>query len=423
MLSAELNLLDQSPYRAAADAVSLLSAHKAKGLEFGTVFVIGANNSTWVKTGSHRGSTLPPNMQAINHAGDRDDDQRRLLYVAATRAKDALYITRAKFSFDGTKNFEPIEYFDERDEDGRTMAWALPAGCQEVRSGEGADEQPQAAVLAEEVARLRTSPDLAVISEQFTADYVLTASDVNTFIDSEYGGAAKFYRERVLKCPGAPSSAMTFGTLVHAVLQDAAEAANKGEPLSGEEATSRFARALTETRGLTENEKRLLKEQGEFVLPIYMAANAELLAMKKVQAEKWFQRMQDGVRMWGKVDRIENLGSTRTVVDFKTGKAASESDNKTHKAKVQLYIYKMLVEGDGGAPVTKGRVEFVSASMDGAASKPLALDFNPEEEALVWRLVQLIWQRIMAMDFGDIPETPPAKTFKEFLEGKIRVIG
>lgn len=424
MIAAGLNLLDQSPYRAAEKAVSLLSAHKAKGLEFEYVFIIGAHNANWVKTGSHRGSTLPPNMAALNYAGDRDDDQRRLLYVAATRAKNALYITRAKADFAGTRSFLPIEYFDERDEDGRSVAWALPEGYQEVKAGEGADEQPTTEVLSEEVSRLQTSPDLAIISEQFTADYVLTASDVNTFIDSEYGGAVKFYRERVLKCPSAPSRSMVFGTLVHAVLQDVAEAANRGEATTKEQALLKFQKALAESRGLSENEKRLLGEQGEFVLPAYLEANSDWVYTAKAQAEKWFSREKSGVRMWGKVDRIESDGKTRTVVDFKTGKASGANDDKTHKARVQLYIYKMLVEGEIGAPVTKGRVEFVSADSDGKASRALEIEFNPEEELLVWKLVQLIWKRIMRMDFRELTEAQDggSKTFREFLEAKIQAL-
>jgi len=423
MIAAELNLLDKSPYRAATEAVSLLSAHKAKGLEFGTVFVIGAHNSNWVKSGSKRSSTLPPNMQAINPSGDRDDDQRRLLYVAATRAKDTLYITRAKTTFDGARDFLPIEYLDERDDEGRTMAFALPDGYREVKIGEGADEQPVAVVLADEVNRLKMSPDLAIIAEQFTADYVLTATDVNNFVDSEYGGAERFYRERVLGCPSAPSRMMIFGNLVHAVLQDVAEAANYGKQLTMEAATERFLVALEGTRGLSENDRRLLKEQGEYVLPLYLAANAGLMTQKGAQTERWFRREKQGVRMKGKVDRVEKDGKTRTVVDFKTGKVSGATDDKTYRAQVQLYFYKMLVESEAGLAVANGRVEFVSADADGKVGRALEVEFSSEEEALVWQLVQLIWQRIMKMDFREVPDVGQTKSFQEFLTKKIAALG
>ncbi|MCL2371197.1 ATP-dependent helicase [Candidatus Saccharibacteria bacterium] len=418
MIAAELNLLDKSPYRAAADAVSLLSAHKAKGLEFEVVFVIGAHNANWVKTGSHKGSTLPPNMQAISHSGDRDDDKRRLLYVAATRAKNMLYVTRAKMSFDGSKNYEPIEYLDERDEDGRTVALALPEGHQDVIMGEAADEQPATKVLADEVRRLETSPDLAIIAEQFVADYTLAASDVNIWIDSKYGGAERFYRDRVLRVPSAPSRMMSYGTLVHAVLQDMTETANSDKRRTVEQAMERFRHDLLQMRGVSERDRRLLGEQGEYELPIYLAANMGLLS-SKAKAEKWFSREKDGVRMWGKVDRVESDGEARIVVDFKTGKVGGASDDKTHRAKVQLYFYKMLVESERGTPVTGGRIEFVGADSDGKLSKSLAMEFDSAEEALVWQLVQLVWQRIVKMDFREVPETGPAKTFREFLESKI----
>lgn len=62
-----------------ADAVNLLTIHKAKGLEFDTVFIIGLDDDT-----------LPyfqnQNREAI-------EEERRLLYVALTRAKNRLYLT------------------------------------------------------------------------------------------------------------------------------------------------------------------------------------------------------------------------------------------------------------------------------------------------------------------------------------------
>ncbi|MDR0980092.1 MAG: ATP-dependent helicase [Candidatus Nomurabacteria bacterium] len=427
MIAAGLNLLDASPYRAAESAVSLLSAHKAKGLEFEYVFIIGAHNSNWVKTNSHRGSTLPPNLQAINPSGDRDDDRRRLLYVAATRAKNTLYITRARATFEG-KNLMPIEYLDERDEDGRTVAWALPEGYREVASGEAADERPDVAVLAEEVSRLVSSPDLPTIAAEFTANYALSPSDLNNFIDDEYGGAAAFYQQKVLKMPSAPNYNMAFGTVVHSVLQDVAEAANRGERLAIEEILLRFRKGIQELRGVSENDRRLMSEQGEFVLPRWLAVNETILAQNGVLTERPFRREKNGVRLLGRIDRIEPSGggAGRTVVDFKTGAAGSANSNKSHKARLQLYFYKILLEGTAGEPIRQGRVDFVSVDSDEKVAKSLLVEFEPEEEALVWQLIQLVWQKVLKMDFQNLVKTEAAnggtQSFREFLEVKIAAL-
>ncbi len=71
--------------------VSLITIHAAKGLEFYSVFVVGLNDG------------LFPLSRAIN-SGDPNEleEERRLMYVAVTRAKNNLYLTRPKIKF----NFE-----------------------------------------------------------------------------------------------------------------------------------------------------------------------------------------------------------------------------------------------------------------------------------------------------------------------------
>lgn len=66
------------------NAVKLMTAHASKGLEFQTVFVIGAEEGAF------------PHANALE-ANTRDavEEERRLFYVAMTRAKANLYITRS----------------------------------------------------------------------------------------------------------------------------------------------------------------------------------------------------------------------------------------------------------------------------------------------------------------------------------------
>lgn len=66
------------------NAVKLMTAHASKGLEFDTVFIVGAEEG------------LFPHANAINeNTQDAIEEERRLFYVAMTRAKKKLYITRA----------------------------------------------------------------------------------------------------------------------------------------------------------------------------------------------------------------------------------------------------------------------------------------------------------------------------------------
>ncbi|MFV0401388.1 MAG: ATP-dependent helicase [Oscillospiraceae bacterium] len=74
---------DLDNYDADTDAVVLMTIHSAKGLEFGTVFIIGLDEGVF------------PGRGAINYP-EEIEEERRLAYVAITRAKQCLYITGAE---------------------------------------------------------------------------------------------------------------------------------------------------------------------------------------------------------------------------------------------------------------------------------------------------------------------------------------
>jgi len=80
----EISLItDIDKYDETADAVVLMTIHAAKGLEFPTVFIAGAEEGIF------------PGQQNIGEPTEMNEE-RRLCYVAITRAKEKLYVTYAK---------------------------------------------------------------------------------------------------------------------------------------------------------------------------------------------------------------------------------------------------------------------------------------------------------------------------------------
>jgi DNA helicase-2/ATP-dependent DNA helicase PcrA len=84
------------------NAVALLTMHSAKGLEFPAVFVIGAERG------------IIPHFMAL--AEDKEDEERRLMYVAVTRAKRWLFVTHCQFRKwhnGGLKPTQPSQFLCE----------------------------------------------------------------------------------------------------------------------------------------------------------------------------------------------------------------------------------------------------------------------------------------------------------------------
>ena len=75
-------ITDQDRDNASTDTVSLMTIHLAKGLEFPHVFIAGAEEGIF------------PHSRSLMDAS-AIEEERRLMYVAITRAKISLYITRA----------------------------------------------------------------------------------------------------------------------------------------------------------------------------------------------------------------------------------------------------------------------------------------------------------------------------------------
>jgi DNA helicase-2/ATP-dependent DNA helicase PcrA len=94
-------LSDQDSIEEEEDQVTLMTVHNAKGLEYDTVFVIGCEDGSF------------PHMMALEEGGE--EEERRLCYVAITRARRRLYMTwaRERRLFGRSERNLPSRFIDE----------------------------------------------------------------------------------------------------------------------------------------------------------------------------------------------------------------------------------------------------------------------------------------------------------------------
>ncbi|MDR0792299.1 MAG: UvrD-helicase domain-containing protein [Chitinophagaceae bacterium] len=95
-------LTDADKDKEEADVVRLMTIHAAKGLEFSVVFIGGVEEN------------LFPNTMSVN-TREELEEERRLFYVAVTRAKTKLWITHAnaRYRFGSLVQNEPSRFLDE----------------------------------------------------------------------------------------------------------------------------------------------------------------------------------------------------------------------------------------------------------------------------------------------------------------------
>ncbi|HOC43006.1 MAG TPA: 3'-5' exonuclease [Thermoanaerobaculales bacterium] len=137
-------LLEEGDEEAAADAVSLMTLHAAKGLEFDAVFLAGLEDGL-----------LP-------HANSRDDpdrleEERRLAYVGITRARHWLALTaaRSRFLFGSRAPSRPSRFLLELPAAGLldVSDVALPLAAPDRRDSNGEVPQPASAARRPRPAR------------------------------------------------------------------------------------------------------------------------------------------------------------------------------------------------------------------------------------------------------------------------------
>ena len=412
--NAEERMLNTSPYNQQADAVQLMTVFKAKGLEFEHVFLPCCQDEVW--GGSSRGNTnkltLPPNLAPIRHAGANDDERLRILFVAITRAKYSLWLTSFAQTFAG-KATKHLKYLNEQEQpDGSFRSLVLPEHAQAVQLSDHQAPTLDSLELNWRQRHIngRNTTELKGLLSKRLQHYQLSPTHLTCFIDLEYGGPETFFFRTLLRFPEAPSADSQYGDAIHATLEWLQHhVTEKGAVPSIPDVVNHFKERIRSSK-LAPTRLPLLEERGEKALVTYLAQRSHIFKPGD-KAEHNFRRegvFVDDVHMAGKVDRLEidPKAKTITVVDYKTGKSHSRwsSEARLHKYQLQLYCYKLLIEGSHtfkGYTVTAGRIEFVEPDSEGHVHA-LELSFNDSELARVKKLLQAMWHRVQDLDFPDI---------------------
>ncbi len=408
--SAEQGMLNTSPYRSSDQSVELMTVFKAKGLEWEHVFLLSCHNDVWGSSSSGAGNklTLPANLAYIRHAGATEDERLRLFFVAITRAKAGLHLSSYEKNFAG-KSTVRLKYLDEVDDGEQVVARSLPESFQVVQPAR-AEELSLETLTLDWTARHLSYQDapLRALLDGRLASYQLSPTHLTNFIDLKYGGPESFLLSVLLRFSGAPSIDASFGNAIHSTLEWMQNEVNTGHKQPSTKAATQYAATYLAHEPLLPEQIVQQQRRAAETLNAYLAGHT---FQKGNVAEMSFRSQGvfvGDVHMGGKIDLLE-IDETKkeiVVVDYKTGGAETSWKPETiklHKYALQLYCYKLLVEGSvryRGYTVTSGRLEFVEPDNDGQTHS-LALNFEPGRLAEVRGLLAAMWQRVKTLSLPD----------------------
>ena len=303
------------------NAVRLMTVHGAKGLEFPHVFILRANANSFPSSYKETLVAFPRELRDEDSITEADDktlygqEERRLFYVATTRARDSLHIYSRQGR--GKTNKNPDGYMRELIEN-RSLSGSLTAiparGAQT-----SLDIFAEASLTYPAESQTNLWFELPVLEGLQSR---LSASAVDTY---ERCGL-QFKLERDWRLSAKPAAAMQYGAAIHRVLKTYFDSIALGRPKTDDELIDLFRRDLVDSKILEPYQHELYENQGVEQLRDFLAA-VRLRTPQVLHTEQSFEIRLGETVVAGRIDRIDQRpdGSV-AIVDYKTGKARDQED-------------------------------------------------------------------------------------------------
>lgn len=391
--------LKEQPSSFVPRAVRMMTAHGAKGREFDYVFVVNAHDGHWGNRRTRELIRLPSSVVGERVSRyEHNDDERRLFYVAVTRARKDVFISYAKSDEKGKAQL-PSQFL------GEVLPHLREEGDSKAYENSFEDEKQ---LLFEE--RVRTP--WSVFEVEYLRHLFLkrgfSATALNNFLSCPW----KYFYVNLLRIPRAPSRHQRYGRAIHAALKDFFDALQSGKS-SPEFLLQRFADALR-GEGLSERDLTEMLERGRKTLAAYVEqyrGSWHTNTRNEYRVEKVFlpiPHVKEPLRLTGLVDKIEFSKEDINVVDYKTGKPRSrnELEGKTKRAtgdyERQLVFYKLILDAYPPFPhtVQTGEIDFVEPDPRGKFRKERFVVTENQVEKLRDLILDTA-QSIISLSFWD----------------------
>lgn len=365
------------------DAVRIMTVHAAKGLEFEIVFLPGMTADRFPCRRQGRSLDLPDELvkEQLPDGDQHLAEERRLAYVAVTRAKRQLFLSGATTAGQA-KRYKKISPF--------------------VMEALGLSKTPTPQIRVSPTERIHyfasgvpVPPTIAFPTHDGVV--FLSPAMIETYQRDPY----EFYWKYVLRAPILPSRHLVYGNAIHASIEAYYRLRAQGKQPTVADLLHRYEEAWKSEGFDSRSDEARQFEIGQVTLERFWT-RAEQESLPDCIEEEFTFTLPE-VRVRGRIDAI--FPKTGEIRDFKTSAVRDQKDaNQKIKDNLPIKIYALAyVKRFGKAPETL-TLDFVDKDLRASIAPP---------KAMLEKTKQIIIDTALAIKAGKF-EPNPNNPFKEY---------
>jgi DNA helicase-2/ATP-dependent DNA helicase PcrA len=272
-----------------ADAVAVMTIHKAKGREFPYVYLPGLVSGRFPAVGRREPLGLP--LALVNETLPEGDyqlqEERRLFYVGMTRARDELVLTHA------------ADYGGQRSR--RVSPFVLEALDLPVAAGAAGSGAKAASPLERMAALEQTAASPAAPRERSGEPLMLSFYAIDDYLTCPL----KYKFAHLLRVPLAPHHSIIYGSALHAAVSEFHKRHARGDVMSEEALVEAFTTAWRNEGFLSREHEEARLAAGRAALHRFREEQLAPGAVVPAYVEREFSFLLDGDRVRGRYDRVD----------------------------------------------------------------------------------------------------------------------
>jgi len=363
--------------------IRLMTAHKSKGLEFDHVYITGATDGHWGNR--RRRNSFSFYSEEVNE----NDDERRLFYVAMTRARKSVSVTCSLEDLNG-KEVLPSQFVGEID-------------TKKIESTFSKNKN----ILFEKTKKQKIKISDKEYLNTLFFDRGMNVTALNNYLKCPW----QYFYTSLVRIPHLPERPLLYGTAVHGALKEFFDNWKDYNEVDKSTLISLFEKKLRMT-SLSDLDFEELSIKGKKSLSGFYdkyKKDWHRNILNEFRIEGVHLKLPNfNLRLRGDIDKMEILNDKKevNVVDYKTGKQRSRNyiegntkgSNGDYKRQLTFYNLLLNLYDKGKYKMVSGEIDFIEPNERGNYSKEKFLVSESEIEELK-KLIEKVSNEIVSLSF------------------------